>query len=57
MSAVAQLLIEVGFDFFFVLGFVFVLGFLVVVGLLIVLDLDLFHLGSVKVLVVVGSAA
>ena len=51
LSAVAQLLSEVGLDF------VFVLGFLFRIGLLVVLDLDLFHLGSVKVLVVVGSAA
>ena len=55
MSAVAQLLSKVGLDFFFVLGFVFVLGFLIVVGLLTVLDL--FCLGSVKIFVVVGSAA
>ena len=51
MSAVAQLLSEVGLDFVFVLGFPFR------IGLLLVLDLDLFHLESVKVLVVVGSAA
>ena len=51
LSAVAQLLSEVGLDFFFVLGFLFR------IGLLVVLDLDLFHLESVTVLVVVGSAA
>ena len=54
VSAVAQLLSEVGLDFFFVLDVLFVLGFVVVVGFLI--GLDLFCLGSVKILGVVRSA-
>ena len=61
LAAVAQLVVEVGLDFFFVLDVLFVLGFVVVVGFLIVvcflIVLDLFCLGPVKILVVVGSAA